>query len=155
MNACAFTKTEEDRMEALEIAFRVFDWLSSRSDMHPDAYTFTILLSVCSNLLPKEDEESRYTYAEALFRKCCDAGHVNHFVLRKLRQTVTENEYTHLLSDEGKRNPFNNNLPQEWIRNVKMTSSRNRKGNNHHHNHQQWKSKSNHHQQRNNKGNYK
>ena len=136
MNACAFTKTEEDRAEALDIAFRVFDWLSSRSDMHPDAYTFTILLSVCSNLLPKEDEESRYTYAQTLFRKCCGAGHVNHFVLRKLKQTVTDEEYAHLVGDGGRRDPYDENLPPEWTRNAKMSSSRNRRGN-----HNQWKSK--------------
>eukprot|EP00957_Ditylum_brightwellii_P182624 13910660-Ditylum_brightwellii.AAC.1 len=43
--ACAFTRIEQDRPEALAIAFRIFDWLSSQKDMDPDAYTFTILLS--------------------------------------------------------------------------------------------------------------
>ena len=138
MNACAFTKTEDDRAEALEIAFRVFDWLSLRPDMHPDAYTFTILLSVCSNLLPKEDEESRYTYAQTLFGKCCEAGHLNQFVLRKLKQTVTEEEYIYLVGDGGRRDAFSDSLPPEWTRNAKMGSSRNRRAG-----HNQWKQKSN------------
>mmetsp|Transcript_12465 Transcript_12465/g.27448 ORF Transcript_12465/g.27448 Transcript_12465/m.27448 type:complete len:201 (-) Transcript_12465:301-903(-) len=125
MNACAFTKIDEDRTEALAIAFRVFDWLCSRSDMQPDAYTYTILLSVCSNLLPKEDEAKRFLHAKFLFEKCCESGHVNDFVLRKLKQTVTENEYIKLV---GTDSLSLDNLPREWSRNVSRDARNGRNG---------------------------
>lgn len=116
---------DEDRPEALRIAFRVFEWLSSQPDMSPDAYTYTILLSVCSNLLPREDGPTRYAHAKAFFDKCCEGGHVNDYVLRKLRQTVTEEEYLNLTNNQG--DGFN--LPASWTRNVGRNSrSHNQRG---------------------------
>lgn len=132
MNACAFTKNEMDWPEALEIAFRVFDWLSSQPELEPDAYTFTILLSACSNLIPREEEESRYEYARVLFTKCCDAGYVNHFVLRKLKQTVTEHEYPSLVGIPFHmcRDIDTNALPVSWSRNVRKNDKGRRRGGN-------------------------
>ena len=121
MNACAFTKIEADRPEALSIAFRVFEWLSTQTTMHPDAYTYTILLSVCSNLLPRQDRGSRYAYAQNLFQRCCNEGYVNDYVLRKLKQCVTEEEYLHLTDYRG----FNASASQmhpSWTRNAKLNS---------------------------------
>jgi hypothetical protein len=108
---------DEDRPEALQIAFRVFDWLSSQSDMEPDSYTYTILLSVCSNLLPREDRTTRFSHAKAFFDKCCDSGYVNDFVLRKLRQTVTEQEYLTLV-ESRETSVSLCNLPPAWTRKV-------------------------------------
>ena len=62
--AYAFTKIESDPVEALEKAFRVFDWIQSQADMHAVAYTYTILLSVCLNSRPKEDGCRRYAHEE-------------------------------------------------------------------------------------------
>eukprot|EP00533_Pseudo-nitzschia_delicatissima_P009288 CAMPEP_0116108190 /NCGR_PEP_ID=MMETSP0327-20121206/16642_1 /TAXON_ID=44447 /ORGANISM="Pseudo-nitzschia delicatissima, Strain B596" /LENGTH=1230 /DNA_ID=CAMNT_0003601063 /DNA_START=55 /DNA_END=3750 /DNA_ORIENTATION=- len=112
-NACAFTKREEDRHDALQIAFRVYDWLESQTDMEPDAYTYTILLSVCSNLLPREDRSSRFSHAKSFFKKCCESGHVNDYVLRKLRQTVSEQEYLTLVDYQGA-----GALPASWTRKI-------------------------------------
>jgi Asp-tRNA(Asn)/Glu-tRNA(Gln) amidotransferase C subunit len=117
LQACAFTKLDEDRPEALQIAFRVFDWLAGQTDMEPDAYTYTILLSVCSNLLPREDRASRYSHAKAFFDKCCENGHVNDYVLRKLRQTVSEQEYFALVEYRGTASSASN-LPTSWTRKV-------------------------------------
>eukprot|EP00529_Nitzschia_sp_RCC80_P006684 CAMPEP_0113488838 /NCGR_PEP_ID=MMETSP0014_2-20120614/26223_1 /TAXON_ID=2857 /ORGANISM="Nitzschia sp." /LENGTH=1510 /DNA_ID=CAMNT_0000382563 /DNA_START=209 /DNA_END=4741 /DNA_ORIENTATION=+ /assembly_acc=CAM_ASM_000159 len=100
-NACAFTKVIEDRSEALQIAFRVFDWLSSQKDMEPDSYTFTILLSVCANIIPINDPQARFSHSKAFFDKCCETGYVNDYVLRKLHHAVTEEEYSILLSQGG------------------------------------------------------
>jgi PPR repeat family/Pentatricopeptide repeat domain len=117
-NACAFSKNEEDREEALQIAFRVFDWLASQSDMSPDSYTYTILLSVCSNLLSREDSSTRYIHARAFFESCRDAGYVNDFVLRKLRQTVSEDEFLALI--DYRTDPSAANMPLHWTRNAKL-----------------------------------
>ena len=66
--------------------------------MNPDSYTYTILLSVCANLLPRHDTVSRYRHASAFFDRCREAGYVNDYVLRKLRQTVDEQEYLGMVS---------------------------------------------------------
>jgi hypothetical protein len=117
-NACAFTKMEEDRPEALQIAFRVFDWLSHQPDMEPDAYTYTILLSVCANLLPREDTATRFSHAKAFFDKCSKAGYVNDYVLRKLRQTVTEQEYLTLVGPRVMAGSTAN-LPPSWTKKIR------------------------------------
>jgi hypothetical protein len=118
-NACAFTKIDQDRAEALEIAFRVFDWINTQKDMQADAYTYTILLSVCANLLPREDRATRFAHARAFFESCCQSGYVNDYVLRKLRQTVTEEEYLTLVDY---RNDIAS-LPHAWTRNARVNSS--------------------------------
>lgn len=95
--ACAFTKHEEDREEALAMAFRTFEWLDTQGDIKPDAYTFTIMLSVCANLILKEDQFTRLQNASMLFHKCCESGHVNDHVLWKLKLAITEQEYYELV----------------------------------------------------------
>jgi len=118
-NACAFTKREEDRHDALQIAFRVYDWLVDQPNMEPDAYTYTILLSVCSNLLPREDRSTRFSHAKSFFKQCCESGHVNDYVLRKLRQTVSEQEYLTLVHCQGA-----DTLPPSWTRKVGHRNTR-------------------------------
>jgi hypothetical protein len=125
-NACAFSKNEEDREEALQIAFRVFNWLANQSDMNPDSYTFTILLSVCANLIPREDGQTRYEYARVLFERCRDAGYVNDYVLRKLRQTVTEEELLGLVDYRTEISAHS--MPAAWTRNAKLDSNHHPKG---------------------------
>ena len=149
LQACAFTKIDEDRPEALQIAFRVFDWLSSQKDMHPDAYTYTILLSVCANLLPREDTPTRYAHARAFFESCCEAGYVNDYVLRKLRQTVTEEEYLGLV--EYRLDDSAEGMPASWTRNAgsnkgRVTINKGRNNNNSygHHHHSSNNSNNNH-----------
>lgn len=140
-NACAFTKIEEDRAEALEIAFRVFRWIMKQKDMQADAYTYTILLSVCANLLPREDRATRFAHARAFLESCIQNGYVNDYVLRKLRQTVTEEEYTSLVGQEYNNNnnhSATNNLPSSWTRNVRTNNNNhnnNQRRNKHHHHH--------------------
>lgn len=127
--ACAFSKHQEDREEALQIAFRVFDWLANQSEMSPDSYTYTILLSVCANLLPREDSVTRFAHARAFFESCRDAGYVNDYVLRKLRQTVSDDEYLGLV--DYRTDTSASSMPPSWTRNAKLdTQSRGRKGGN-------------------------
>ena len=128
MNACAFTRLENNKRGALETAFRVFHWLSSKNDMHPDAYSFTIMLSCISNLLPRHDRETRYLHARDLFLKCRQVGHVNDFVLKKLRQTVTEDEFLGLV--EYQMNATAVSLPPSWTRNERLNRRSTRSSNN-------------------------
>lgn len=129
LQACAFSKHEDDRAESLQIAFRVFDWLSNQADMKPDSYTYTILLSVCANLLPREDGAARFAHARAFFESCRDAGYVNDYVLRKLRQTVTDHEYLRLV--DYRSDPSASSMPSSWTRNAKIDArSKGRKAGN-------------------------
>jgi pentatricopeptide repeat protein len=116
MNSCAFTKVEREKPEALKIAFRVFEWLVQQHNIGPDSYTYTIMLSVCANLLPRRDGTTRYSHAKNLFLKCREAGYVNDFVLKKLRYTITEEEYMNLV--DYRVNSSARNLPKSWTRNA-------------------------------------
>ncbi|GAX24782.1 hypothetical protein FisN_18Lh140 [Fistulifera solaris] len=117
-NACAFSKHPDDREEALQIAFRVYNWLKMQPDMCPDSYTYTILLSVCANLLPRENSVARYNQASAFFESCRNAGYVNDYVLRKLRQTVSDDEFMMLV--EYRTEASASSLPHSWTRNAKV-----------------------------------
>jgi hypothetical protein len=127
VQACAFTKIESDRIEALQIAFRVFDWIRAQPDLQADAYTYTIMLSVCANLLPRDDLRNRYAHAKALFDKCRMEGYVNDFVLRKLRQTVTDEEYFSLVGYHGDGSV--ESMPSEWTRNTRSSQGRSGRSN--------------------------
>jgi hypothetical protein len=99
--------------------------------MNPDSYTFTILLSVCANLLPREDVITRFNHASAFFEACREAGYVNDYVLRKLRQTVTEDEFLSLI--EYRTDVSASGMPSSWTRNAKFDNpshhhSKTRKG---------------------------
>ena len=131
-NACAFSKHDDDRVQALQIAFRVFEWLSNQDDMKPDSYTFTILLSVCANLIPRHDGLTRFAHARAFFQRCRDTGYVNDYVLRKLRQTVTEDEFQSLI--EYRTDSSASAMPASWCRHARLDthSNHNNKGNQNH-----------------------
>ena len=137
MNACAFTRVDRDRSEALSIAFQVFDWLNTRNDIHADSYTFTIMLSVCANLIPRHDKEARYLNARKLFIECRTAGQVNSFVLRKLKHTVTEEEYLSLVEYRVNSDP--SNLPQSWTRNASTKRGDNAKSSRKHRGGTKWR----------------
>merc|ERR1719203_2272226 len=70
--------------------------------------------------------------------KCCAAGYVNNFVLRKLKQTVTDTEYYSLLgiSSSSSFRSYNSNdinadsLPFSWTRNIKNNKSHKKGGRN-------------------------
>jgi len=146
MNACAFTRSNnvKEKVEAKMVAFRVFDRLvrNLRDDGHdggnksargtfsisnqcrPDAYTYTILLSVVCNLM--DDKLERYEHAKLLFKSCAHDGCVNEFVWRKLRQVIPGiNDFRTIT---GGRDHFVD-LPQGWTRNDRQ------KKNHRYHNH--------------------
>lgn len=117
IHACTSTKHDEDKNGALKIAFRIFKQMATSNGTCPNEYTYAILLSACSQLLPVEDQETRFTVAKALFEKCCEAGFVNDYVLKKLRKTVaTTKQYIQLVGSFELRAV---NLPNYWTRNVK------------------------------------
>ena len=115
LKACAFTRHEDERDEARALAFRVFKELTTQKGMHPNGYTYTMLLSVCDNLLPKDDEERRFSLAKVVFERCREAGFVNDHILMKLKTTITESRYIELL---GSAELNASRFPVQWTRNV-------------------------------------
>lgn len=108
----------------------MYDWLSNHPELEPDSYTYTILLSVCANLLPRDDSATRFAHARAFFDSCREAGYVNDYVLRKLRQTVTDDEY--LLLVEYRMDPSASSMPRAWTRNAKLDARGGNRGRNSH-----------------------
>lgn len=98
------------------------------------------MLSVCANLILKEDQQMRFDTARMLFQKCCDSGHVNDHVLWKLKLTVNESEYYQLVGAGIETKAAD--LELSWSRTVTMNRrsgdnrnnnwSRNRGGKNRH-----------------------
>lgn len=177
LNADGTAAWNSNKEEALTIAFRVFDELVSFSSnnnnstnnnnnsassttaassnmLAPDAYTYTIMISVCANLI--SDEGDRFVAVQSLFERCRADGYVNDFVLRKLRQAVSPDQFVELVSapcDDDTYSMLSNDanrigigsvnvnhvrvedLPQSWTRKVQppYNTHTNRGGHHHHH----------------------
>jgi hypothetical protein len=112
----------------LDLAFRTFAWLDSQKDIKPDAYTFTIMLSVCANLIGKENAPLKFEHARMLFQNCCESGHVNDHVLWKLKLTVSEGEYVQLVGYGVETKAVD--LPAAWSRALKGKSAGDNRNNN-------------------------
>lgn len=73
---------------------------------------------MCANLLPRDGSNTRFLHARAFFVACRDAGYVNDYVLRKLRQTVDEDEFLNLV--EYRTDVSAVGMPSSWTRNAKI-----------------------------------
>lgn len=71
-------------------------------------------------MLPRDDGNSRFLHARAFFIACRDAGYVNDYVLRKLRQTVDEDDFLNLI--EYRADISAAGMPSSWTRNAKIDS---------------------------------
>jgi pentatricopeptide repeat protein len=111
INACALTRHEQDKKEALTIAFRLYDLMISMDELRPDAFSYTFLLKACDALITEEDR--RLCVATSLFEECCKAGYVNNFVLTALRKAMPERHYIQLV---GSTKCSTRGLPGQWTR---------------------------------------
>jgi hypothetical protein len=96
--------------------------MSPRKSFHPDNYTYTILLSVCEHLLPREQVERRFINAKKLFEQCCETGYVNDYVLGKLRQAIPNNRYIALVGGTAVNSA--SELPEQWTKSVNRPTRR-------------------------------
>jgi hypothetical protein len=87
------------------------------------------LLSVCANLLPRDDSATRFAHARAFFESCREGGYVNDYVLGKLRQTLTDDEFL-LLVGKKPEESCASVLPRSWTRNAKLDVRSRNKGRN-------------------------
>ena len=88
INACAFTKLDDEKEEAFAIAFRMYDWILNNNC--PDSHTFTVMLSACCKLLHYNDLPNRNRYGREIINTCRMLGKVNDYVLKKLHQLIGE-----------------------------------------------------------------
>lgn len=86
------------------------------------------MLSVCANLIGKENASLKFEHARMLFQNCCDSGHVNDHVLWKLKLTVSENEYVQLVGYGVETKAVD--LPAAWSRALKGKSAGDNRNNN-------------------------
>lgn len=108
------------------MSFRTFMWLDEQPDVHADAYTFTIMLSVCSNLIPRDDHAIRFENAAMLFSKCCEYGYLNDHVLWKLKLALSEQEYFQVVGAGPETK--SSDMDPSWSRTVVMKRSQDRHG---------------------------
>ena len=82
-------------------------------EVTPNAVTYTSLLNVCRNCLPKTDTKNRFILPKALFKECSKAGFVDEYFLGALKKVVTKEQYIQLV---GSGEQSSSILPSEWTR---------------------------------------
>ena len=80
--------------------------------------TVIVFLKACKNLLP--ETEIQYNIFEKTFRDCCNKGHVNKEVLRRLAQCLRSEDLSRILCVpfRNKRDIEGMDIPYKWGRNV-------------------------------------
>lgn len=95
LNACA--SSNENHVEAFQIAMCTFSSLQQSQHLRPNEYTYGTLLKACATLLPPGQE--RVGLVEQIFQDCCDSNCLNEPVLRMLRSSMADEDYAHILGD--------------------------------------------------------
>jgi hypothetical protein len=123
INACAYCENDSvEKRDALKIFVSTYKDIadSSRSDLKPNQITFSCALAAIRKLIPPSQE--RLAAVKAVFKKCREEGMCDIYVLRRLRSTVDENEWTELVGDaiDYADGCFTSSqIPDDWKRNVK------------------------------------
>jgi hypothetical protein len=119
INACAYYKgNATGRSEALQIAMRTFDKVSTSAGEKPNCITYGTLFKVIANMMLHGNE--REELVRTLFDRCCSEGNVDGFVLAQLRHASAE-LYRSLVKKSGngvKSTLTVKHIPREWCANV-------------------------------------
>jgi hypothetical protein len=128
VNACAFTKGAHPDAElaAFNTAVAVFEEMVESDYLEPVSVTYGWFIQACGRMrVPAELKEE---HIERAFKRCCDQGFVNDFVLSCLREAASESLLTRLMSragakvrnversSDGKQRISLAHLPKEWTR---------------------------------------
>lgn len=126
INTCAFCNDAVDvEMDAFEIAVQIFDEMLSSSDKSPSSLTYGWYIQACGRL--RVSHEKRAKEIEKAFKRCCDDGLLNDFVLHRLKGAASDDVFLSLFSrtalsnlkDARKHKVFIDQLPSKWRRNCK------------------------------------
>lgn len=128
INTCAFCNDDIAlEVEAFEIALSLFEeMIESPSAPAPTSLTYGWFIQACGRL--RAEESHRMTALEKAFRRCCEDGLLNDFVLHRLKGATTEANFWDLIGTGVKsREPVKSKvslerLPVEWRRNIKSTA---------------------------------
>jgi hypothetical protein len=106
INACAFSHTDSafDSEQVFGIATDILNELVTSSTMQPSSLSYGWYLQACMRLrLP---ENVKLASIERAFRLCCDDGLLNDFVLYRLKQATTDQQFARIISQGNPRPPY-------------------------------------------------
>lgn len=125
INCCAhYDGPLEGRAEALDVALRTYDKLCKADGEGPNSVTYGTLFKAMNNLA--EIGKDRDNMIRKLFRKCCDEGQVDGFVLSQVRNASSAGLFRELVSGpagvhgakgEGNIKTLLRKMPKRWSRN--------------------------------------
>jgi pentatricopeptide repeat protein len=115
LSACAFTRgSPEENFEAFQVAVDTLKELKEYLGEEPDSSCIGMFLKACANLMPVS--RKRDTVVGSIFKKACDDGLLNDFVLSEFERAASDTLQLEILGgfiDDDVR------MPQDWSRNVK------------------------------------
>jgi hypothetical protein len=98
INACAFSYAEStlENEQAFRIATDALNELIESAKLNPSALSYGWYIQACSRLrLP---ESLKYASIERAFNLCCSDGLLNDFVLYRLKQATTDQQFAKLIN---------------------------------------------------------
>ncbi|KAL3914087.1 MAG: hypothetical protein SGILL_006240 [Bacillariaceae sp.] len=120
IDACARCQgSEQQKTEALKIAFAVLKTVEMDDGCSPDSGTYSTLIRALSFLMPSGD--ARNTVTQPVFEKAKKAGLIDFTTVMNLRRCVDAETFASALEGKVDRNgSFDfSNLPLAWSRNSK------------------------------------
>jgi hypothetical protein len=113
---CARTVTDsEGRTEAMKVAMRTYNKLVDDPKEHANHIVYGTLFKAISYLIPTS--RSRDNLVRKLFKRCCDTGYVDGFVLSQIRCSCKD-LFDELQLQHGKGDDLLKLLPSTWTLNV-------------------------------------
>ncbi len=118
VKACAYTKyqTNEERKEALQLAFQTIYKMRTNSSCEITPQTYCMLLKAVGNLL-QEGRQEKTKMLVSLFENCCMAGLVDQNVVTQFKENVPDEIYRKMIILRTDKN----SLPEDWTRNVRQS----------------------------------
>ena len=111
LGSCAsLAGSRKEKLEAFEIALKTFNEMC-RAGVKPNHVTYGTMLKACGRLLSNGDRRKKFT--RKYFRKACEDGCLGAMAITRLKDAATPTQYKGLVGDLDEEN-----LPEEWIRNV-------------------------------------
>lgn len=114
LSACAYTSgSPDDKLGAFQIAVDALKELRETLNREPDSSCFGMFLKACANLMP--ESRKRDAVVEKVFRKCCNDGLVDDFVLSEFDRASSQALQLEVLGgflDDDVR------IPKEWSKNT-------------------------------------
>ena len=129
INACAnsFKQDEKERVQAVDIALKVYSKLTASNHVDADRFTYISLLKVCGKLM-QTNSKRRQKLVSEVFGSCCDEGLVCDDVLENYLLAVSSTsilpEIAELMKSPKQSKLRSSMLPSEWTRKARQRRQR-------------------------------